>query len=203
MEKFLNKLKCGVVNVKTYNESDIVYIADWKTLTNGGGLKIRDLAPDESFRHIYLYSERIINPGDYFYSAIEDCILFAKNKKEAAKANSERECYNNTHFKIEASTDKDLTLPLIDGDFIDEYCWLDGKIKHIYIETNKEFEPINKKGFCLIDKDSIKSLTPGQIARNTTGYYPSINENPMFYSDLKYQAGYLDAIESLINKQSK
>ena len=204
MNKSLDKLKCCSFNLKTDDETSVIYIGDWKKFASGGGLKKIDLALDESFRHLYFYSYRTVKPGDYFYSVLEGCVLFAKTKEEADKANNERDCYNNTHFKIEASTDKSLNLPLIDGDFLYEYSWMDGKIKHVYIEIDKKHNVVtDKKGFCIIDKDSIKGWYSGQIARNTMGYYPSINKNPRFYSDIKYQEGYLDAIETLVNENSE
>ena len=198
-----NKLKCGTVSLKTDDVTYMVYVDGLSKFASGGGFKKSDLSEDESFRHLYFYSERTIAPGNYFYSALEKKILHAKTKEEAERANNERDCYNNTHFKIEASTDESLKLPLIENKFIDEYAWLDGKIKHLYISVDGDFfNPIyNKKGYCIIDEDSVKCLKPGQIARNMTGYWPKKTENPRFYSDKKYQEGYLDAIENLINAQ--
>ena len=170
-----NKLKCGTVSLKTDDVTYMVYVDGLSKFASGGGFKKSDLSEDESFRHLYFYSERTIAPGNYFYSALE--------KK--------------------ASTDESLKLPLIENKFIDEYAWLDGKIKHLYISVDGDFfNPIyNKKGYCIIDEDSVKCLKPGQIARNMTGYWPKKTENPRFYSDKKYQEGYLDAIENLINAQ--
>lgn len=75
-------------------------------------------------QHLYIISNDVIKANTWVYNTLNNCIIKGSNGNYYDK-------------KIEATTDKDLNLPLIHYLFLKSFVKLKGKVKHVNLELDK------------------------------------------------------------------
>jgi hypothetical protein len=82
-------------------------------------------------QHIYFISNRKIKEGDHIHFNVGCAAGIRQVDKE--------DCNDDCCFKIEATTDPSLNLPLIPQSFIEKYVEKQGKIDEVMIDINETF----------------------------------------------------------------
>ena len=131
-----NKLLVKVIMLATENElrnGMQVYAKDGDLIKPTDDWYIK-VALESSFKpqHLYFISDAEIKEGDWLYGSNENRIV--KAEKTAEWLNQVMDKQNPTWFKIEATTDALLHLPLIREQFIWRYVESQGAIKEVYVE---------------------------------------------------------------------
>ena len=130
-------LKCKVFMLPTEKASSLVRhqqknIIDQIILYDDGP---RSCKHSDGFAQQYLYftSDREIKEGDYFIEFYEN---FPNRVLKAPKPLHDKTIIKDVDFKIEATTDPSLRLPLIPQLFIEVYVEKQGKIDEVMIEMS-------------------------------------------------------------------
>ena len=104
------KKKCKIVMIPTEDKSDIFLIGDWKKLFFRPNLRDNSkFDSDEAYQHLYIISDEIICPGDYY------CTISGNEGILQCSCKEEANDLADVWKKIIASTAPDLMFKFNDG----------------------------------------------------------------------------------------
>lgn len=127
----MEKLKCKVVMLPTEKASYLTHRAADGELMYSYKLFANHGETINTNQYLYFTSKREIKEGDFF---LDGTTIYSTPNERTLKAINvdDRAC-----FKIEATTDPSLELPLIPQSFIEKYVEKQGKIDEVMIDINE------------------------------------------------------------------
>lgn len=150
------KVKCKVVMLPTdnpnYSANNANQLGKYKNGTllfcKGFDKEIESIYQPQ---HLYIVSNEKIKEGGYVYIGNIEENPF-NSFVEIITDKSNINIANELGFKVIASTDKSLGLPLVSEDFIKAYCKVEGKIDDVMVEYNNDCPKTNSNNEISITK---------------------------------------------------